>query len=153
MLSSSTKPSPARPSPFCAISEIDKVGLSSGQHSTYDYTTTPENFITGITETSDTSTVYPTATTQTASYNNLNQITDLSGQSLTWDADGNLLSDGARTYTWDAENRLVGIGYPGVSDLLTENSAGNTRFDALSRLAEQAIPLVWVTGRGARHAL
>jgi len=33
---------------------------------------------------------------------------------LTWDADGNLLSDGVRSYTWDAENRLVGILYPGM---------------------------------------
>jgi len=50
--------------------------------------------------------------TQSASYNTLNQLTNLSGQALTYDADGNLTSDGQRTYTWDAENRLVGISYP-----------------------------------------
>jgi YD repeat-containing protein len=81
------------------LSEIESVGLTAGQHSTYDYTTTPENFITGIAETSDTATVYSAAFTQTVTYNNLNQITDLSGHSLTWDDDGNLLSDGTRTYT------------------------------------------------------
>jgi YD repeat-containing protein len=32
---------------------------------------------------------------------------------LSYDADGNLLSDGQRNYAWDAENRLVGISYPG----------------------------------------
>ncbi len=87
--------------------------MSAGQYSTYAFTTTPENFITGITEASDTSAVYPWALSQTASYNTLNQLTDLSGQTLTWDADGNLTSDGTRTYTWDAENRLVGVAYPG----------------------------------------
>ena len=34
-------------------------------------------------------------------------------QALTFDANGNLTSDGPRTYAWDAENRLVGITYPG----------------------------------------
>jgi uncharacterized protein RhaS with RHS repeats len=38
---------------------------------------------------------------------------------LTFDANGNLTSDGQRTYAWDAENRLVGIGYPGVSGKAT----------------------------------
>ena len=68
---------------------------------------------------SDASTVYPRALTQTASYNNLNQLTNLSGQALTFDADGNLLSDGQRNYTWDAENRLVGIAYPGQAGKAT----------------------------------
>src|SRR6185312_1416381 len=85
----------------------------------YTYTTTSENQITGITESSDTSAVYPVAGTQTAAYNNLNQLTNLSGQALTFDANGNLISDGQRTYTWDAENRLVGITYPGVSGKAT----------------------------------
>jgi RHS repeat-associated protein len=51
--------------------------------------------------------------TQTASYNNLNQLTNLSGQAFSFDADGNLLSDGQRNYSWDAEDRLIGISYPG----------------------------------------
>jgi YD repeat-containing protein len=41
------------------------------------------------------------------------QLTNLSGQALTFDADGNVTSDGLRNYSWDAENRLVGITYPG----------------------------------------
>jgi len=110
------------------LASIGNVGLSTGQYSNYSYTTTPENFITAVTETSDASPVYPSALTQTASYNNLNQLTNLSSQALTFDADGNLTSDGLRDYTWDAENRLVGISYPGQSGKATAFS-----YDGLSR--------------------
>jgi RHS repeat-associated protein len=34
-------------------------------------------------------------------------------QSLTYDLNGNMLSDGTNTYQWDAENRLIQINYPG----------------------------------------
>ncbi|MGO8866373.1 MAG: peptidase C39, partial [Alphaproteobacteria bacterium] len=101
------------------LAGIANVGLSNGQFSTYAYTTTPENFIAAIAETSDSATVYPTTGTQTASYNTLNALTNLSGQAFTYDADGNLLSDGARNYTWDAENRLVGMTYPGQTGKAT----------------------------------
>jgi RHS repeat-associated protein len=73
----------------------------------------PEDFISAIAESSDSAAVYPGTGTQTASYNDLNQLTDLSGQAFGYDANGNLTSDGQRTYSWDAENRLVGIAYPG----------------------------------------
>jgi RHS repeat-associated protein len=101
------------------LSGINNVGLTAGQFSTYAFTTTPENFVAGITETSDATAVYPPPGTQTATYNNLNQLTNLSGQALTWDANGNLTSDGQRNYTWDAENRLVGITYPGITGKAT----------------------------------
>ncbi len=94
------------------LAGISNVGLSPSQFSTYQYTTTPENFISAIAETSDAATVYPPAGAQTASYNNVNALTSLSGQAFTYDANGNLLSDGQRTYSWDAENRLVSIAYP-----------------------------------------
>lgn len=94
------------------LAAINNAGLSSSQYSNYQYTTTSENFITAITETSDAATLYPTVATQTATYNNLNQLTNLTGQALSYDANGNLLSDGQRNYSWDAENRLVGITYP-----------------------------------------
>ncbi len=95
------------------LSGINNIGLTSGHFSTFAYTTTPENFIGAITETSDATAVYPPAGSQTATYNNLNQLTNLSGQTLTYDAVGNLTSDGQRTYAWDVENRLVLITYPG----------------------------------------
>ncbi|KAA3445852.1 peptidase C39 [Mesorhizobium sp. SARCC-RB16n] len=101
------------------LAQINNVGLSASQFSTYQYITTPENLITAIAENSDSSAVYPSVSTQTASYNNLNQLTNLSGQALSYDANGNLLSDGQRNYSWDAENRLVGISYPGRPDNFT----------------------------------
>jgi RHS repeat-associated protein len=110
------------------LASIDSTGLSAGQYSNYTYTTTPENFITAIGEISDASSVYPGSLTQSGAYNNLNQLTNLSGQTLTYDADGNLLSDGQRNYTWDAESRLVGISYPGQSGKLTAFS-----YDGLGR--------------------
>jgi RHS repeat-associated protein len=110
------------------LAGINNVGLSSGQYSTYQYTTTPENFISSITESSDAASVAPGALTQSASYNNLNQLTNLSGQALSFDANGNLLSDGQRNYSWDAENRLVGITYPAQSGKTTSFT-----YDGLSR--------------------
>lgn len=96
------------------LSGINNVGLTAGQYSTFTYTSTPENFIGSITETSDATSVYPVASSQTATYNNLNQLTNLSGQVLTFDAVGNVTSDGQRSYSWDAENRLISITYLGV---------------------------------------
>jgi RHS repeat-associated protein len=110
------------------LSGVSNIGLSSGQFSTYTYATTPENFISGITETSDATVVYPAVGTQTATYNNLNQLTNLSGQALTFDAVGNVTSDGIRNYTWDAENRLVGITYIGVT-----GKATSFAYDGLGR--------------------
>jgi len=101
------------------LAGINNVGLSTSQYSTYSYTTTPENLIAAIAETSDTATVYPTTGMQTASYNNVNALTNLSGQPFTYDANGNLLSDGTRNYSWDAESRLVGITYPGQTGKAT----------------------------------
>jgi RHS repeat-associated protein len=83
--------------------------------------------ITNIAETNDSGDVYPSTLTQTASYNNLNQLTNLSSQTLTYDANGNLLSDGQRNFTWDAENRLIGITYPsqpGKATTFTYNALG-----------------------------
>ncbi len=40
--------------------------------------------------------------------NALNQYTSAAGATPTYDGDGNLASDGARTYTYDEENRLIG---------------------------------------------
>jgi RHS repeat-associated protein len=95
------------------LAAINNVGLSSGQFSNYAFTTTAENFITGITETSDSTAVYPIGSLRTATYNNLNQAATVSGLPPRFDANGNLLSDGQRNYSWNAENRLVGITYPG----------------------------------------
>jgi RHS repeat-associated protein len=44
-----------------------------------------------------------------ATYNVNNQLTQWKGASLTYDANGNLTSDGTNTYTWNARNQLVAI--------------------------------------------
>ena len=97
------------------LASLDNTGLASTQFSNYSYTSRPETLISSMTEASDASALYPPTGSQSASYNNLNQLTNVSGQVLTYDANGDLLSDGSRNYNWDAENRLVTITYPGQS--------------------------------------
>lgn len=45
-----------------------------------------------------------------ATYDAANQLTAWSGIALAYDANGNLTSDGSRTYTWDSRKRLKTIG-------------------------------------------
>jgi hypothetical protein len=59
--------------------------------------------------------------------NALNQISSANGVGFTYDAKGNLTSDGTRSYTYDAENRLKSAG------------TASFYFDALGRLS-------WHTG-------
>ena len=70
----------------------------------YAYTLDPASNITKLSEPSRTTAI---------TYNKVNEITAAGGTPFVYDADGNLLSDGARNYSWDAENRLVGITYAG----------------------------------------
>ena len=51
--------------------------------------------------------------------NNVNQYIAINSQNLTYDGDGNLLTDGVWTYTWDGENRLTRM----VSTNLTKTLA------------------------------
>ncbi|WP_183765826.1 MULTISPECIES: RHS repeat-associated core domain-containing protein, partial [unclassified Rhizobium] len=90
---------------------IANTGLTSGQYTNFTFQTSPENFITGITQDSDASIAEPNPAAQTVAFNNLNETTKVSGQGYSYDANGNLLSDGERTYAWDGENRLVGTTY------------------------------------------
>ena len=116
------------------LASVSTTGLTAGQSTGFAYTTNAENFITGTSQTSDAAVaVPPSVVTQTGTYNNLNQLTNLTGQHLTWDADGNLLKDATRTYSWDAENRLVAIGYIGVSGQTTTFA-----YDGLGRRARIA---------------
>lgn len=91
------------------LSGIANTGLASGQHTNFTFTTNVINQITSLTQSSDVSAATPTAASQTATFNALNQISSLNSQSVTYDANGNLTSDGTRTYTWDAENRLISV--------------------------------------------
>ncbi|WP_210251425.1 RHS repeat-associated core domain-containing protein [Neorhizobium sp. P12A] len=104
------------------LSGIGIAGLSSSQFTNFTIDTSPNNFVTGITQASDQNVPEPSPSAQTVSFNNLNQISQLSGQSYNYDANGNLLSDGSRNYSWDAEDRLIGISYPGQPGKKTEFS-------------------------------
>lgn len=53
-----------------------------------------------------TSTQLPAAVSS-AVYNADNQLTQWGGTAMTYDVNGNTLSDGTNTYVWDARNRLV----------------------------------------------
>ncbi|MFG6694330.1 RHS repeat domain-containing protein [Burkholderia pseudomallei] len=53
--------------------------------------------------------VLPTATTQPATFDLNDRKTSFNGQALTYDANGNLTSDGTNTYTWNARNQLIQI--------------------------------------------
>ncbi|MEQ3744979.1 MAG: hypothetical protein ABNH53_01920 [Henriciella sp.] len=58
-----------------------------------------------------------TGTEGSYAVNGLNQYTSVAGQSLSYDDNGNLTSDGSRTYGYDVENRLVAIGGADVATL------------------------------------
>ncbi|RXT19601.1 peptidase C39 [Rhizobium leguminosarum] len=93
------------------LSGIANTGLTAGQFTNFTFETTPENFVSGITQTSDETVAEPSPPTQNVAFNILDQITQASGQVYNYDANGNLLSDSTQTYAWDAENRLIGITY------------------------------------------
>lgn len=59
--------------------------------------------------------------------NGINQYSTAGGASFTYDANGNLTSDGSTTFTYDAENRLVGASGAKNATL---------RYDPLGRLHE-----------------
>lgn len=44
-----------------------------------------------------------------ATYNAANEVTQFGPETLAYDANGNLISDGVNTYTWNARNQLVAI--------------------------------------------
>lgn len=50
--------------------------------------------------------------TVVSTYDDANRLTAMGETSYTWDANGNLLSDGVNTYTYNTANRLVGVSSP-----------------------------------------
>ncbi len=136
---------------------------NSGATRSYQFTTTPENLISQISEIANPGSAFPSQTwnysyddsdrltggtsslgksysygydpadnitsqqtpagSASRSYNNLNEIV-----SDSYDANGNLLDDGQRTYSWDAENRLLSV--------ISKTQAGKTtafRYDGIDR--------------------
>jgi len=66
-----------------------------------------------------------------AAYNAANEMTQFNTDTLTYDANGNLMNDGVTTDSWDARNRLTSISGPSVS-------AGFV-YDALGRRISKTI--------------
>jgi RHS repeat-associated protein len=65
----------------------------------------------------------PTTKTNT----NALTVTASASSTLTWDANGNMTSDGTNTYKWDAENRLIQIDYPGINNFTQFSYDGSDR--------------------------
>jgi RHS repeat-associated protein len=65
-----------------------------------------------------------TAANKNYTPNGLNQYTSVAGSSLTYDASGNLTSEGSNAYVYDGENRLVSATSAGVTTTLTYDSLG-----------------------------
>jgi YD repeat-containing protein len=83
-------------------SDYRLLDANSSRGAKYGYFLDPVGNITKLSEPSSSKTLI---------YNNVNELTAVGTQPCRYDADGELISDGARTYAWDAENRLVGITY------------------------------------------
>jgi YD repeat-containing protein len=64
-----------------------------------------------------------------ATHDDANRVLTFGGVALTHDANGNLTSDGTRTYTWNARNQLVAVDGVGISMRFG--------YDALGRRQEQ----------------
>ena len=91
----------------------------SGDGSKFRYSYDPAHNLTSI--------VNPQATTNYTP-NNLNQIAAANLLAYQYDANGNLIDDGARTYQWDADNRLLQINYKAQPNRNTK-----FRYDGIGR--------------------
>ena len=67
----------------------------------------------------------------TTSYNSGNHQTGFGGQTLTYDNNGNLRSDGTNTYTWNARNQLASMNGMGLT--------ASFQYDALERRRTKSI--------------
>jgi RHS repeat-associated protein len=67
----------------------------------------------------------------TTSYNAANHQTGFGSQTLSYDNNGNLTSDGANTFTWNARNQLVSMSGPGLT--------ASFQYDALGRRRSKTI--------------
>ncbi|MBF4067486.1 DUF6531 domain-containing protein [Burkholderia pseudomallei] len=76
--------------------------------------------------------VLPTATTQPATFDLNDRKTSFNGQALTYDANGNLTSDGTNTYTWNARNQLAQISQGGSAQL-------SFSYDAMGRRISKTV--------------
>lgn len=76
--------------------------------------------------------ILPTATTQPATFDLNDRKTSFNGQALSYDANGNLTSDGTNTYSWNARNQLTQISQGSNAQL-------SFSYDALGRRINKTI--------------
>jgi RHS repeat-associated protein len=76
------------------------------------------------------------AALSSATYDDANQIATWGGTSFSYDSNGNLTSDGTRTYTWNARNELTGISGP-VSASFAYDGLGRRRAKTVSGATTQ----------------
>jgi RHS repeat-associated protein len=130
------------------LSGIANTGLTAGQFTNFSFETTAENLISGVTQESDVTVAEPSPPALNVSFNNLNEITQVSSQSYTYDANGNLLSDGQRSFKWDAENRIIEISYlnpPGKRTQFVYDGLGRRReIDRLPAAGASTISLKYI---------
>jgi len=69
-----------------------------------------------------------------ASYDAANQQIAFNGQTLTFDLNGNLTSDGTTTYTWNARNQLVGLARAGLAASFVYDATARRRSKTLNSL-------------------
>ena len=84
---------------------------------------------TSLTRSNGAASLLPSAVTS-ASYDAANEQVAFAGGTLTYDANGNLTSDGVNTYQWDARNRLIGI---------SGGSTATFNYDVLGRRTSKAV--------------
>lgn len=113
------------------LAGVGNAGLAAGQYTNFTFQTTPENTITQTIQSSDTAVARPSSAAQAVNFNILNEVSEVSGHAYSYDANGNLLSDGERTFAWDAEDRLVKILYASQPGKLT-----NFSYDGRDRRVE-----------------
>jgi RHS repeat-associated protein len=69
-------------------------------------------------------------TASTGTYDANNRVTNSNGSTITYDVDGNTLTDGSNTYTWDARNQLTS---------LTGPVNGSFKYDAVGRRVQKIL--------------
>jgi RHS repeat-associated protein len=72
-----------------------------------------------------------------ASYSAANQQVSFGSQLLTYDANGNLTSDGVTMYTWNARNQLLAITGPGVTASFSYDAFGRRQSRAVNGASTQ----------------
>jgi RHS repeat-associated protein len=100
---------------YDASDEVTKAVSSLGASFGYGYTYDPAGNL---------GTIQRPSTTVAVTSNTDNQIATAGGTAYKYDANGNLLQDGTRTYSWDAENRLIGIAGAGYSSSFAYDGFG-----------------------------